>query len=131
MLEPGIEEIERWAQGLQGLAERIGRHFARAEARGRVLAYFQGLLSPVERKNAWQLAEGVGDANPYGFQHLLGRTDWDAVAVRDDLQAYVVEQLSEPDGVLVVDETGFPKKGSKSVGAAKQYSGTVGKVDNC
>ena len=129
--EPDVEEIERWAQGLQGLVARIGRHFARTEARGRVLAYLKGLLSPVERKNAWQLAEGVGDDTPYGFQHLLGRADWDADAVRDDLQAYVVEHLGEPDGVLVVDETGFIKKGTKSVGVAKQYSGTAGRVENC
>jgi SRSO17 transposase len=129
--EPDMREIERWAQGLQRLVERLGRHFARAEARGRALAYLKGLLSPVERKNAWQLAEGVGDASPYGFQHLLGRADWNADAVRDDLQTYVVEQLGEPDGIVVIDETGFPKKGSKSVGVAKQYCGTVGKVDNC
>ena len=129
--EPHIEEIGRWAQGLEGLVERIGRHFARAEARGRVLTYLQGLLSPVERKNAWQLAEGVGDATPYGFQHLLGRADWDADAVRDDLQGQVVEHLGASDGILVVDETSFLKKGSKSVGVAKQYSGTAGKVENC
>ena len=128
--EPDIEEIERWAQGLEGLVERIGRHFARAEARRRVLAYLKGLLSPVERKNAWQLAEGVGDATPYGFQHLLGRADWEADTIRDELRGYVVEHLGEPEGVLVVDETGFLKKGSKSVGVAKQYSGTAGKVEN-
>jgi SRSO17 transposase len=126
-----VEEIERWADGLQRLVARIGSHFARIEARERALAYLKGLLSPVERKNAWQLAEGVGDDTPYGFQHLLGRADWDANAVRDDLHAYVVEHLGEPDGILVVDETGFLKKGSKSVGVAKQYCGTAGKVETC
>jgi SRSO17 transposase len=126
-----VEEIERWADGLQRLVARIGSHFARIEARERALAYLKGLLSPVERKNAWQLAEGVGDDTPYGFQHLLGRADWDANAVRDDLRAYVVEHLGEPDGILVVDETGFLKKGSKSVGVAKQYCGTAGKVETC
>lgn len=129
--EPDIAEIERWAQGLQGLVARIGRHFARAEARLRVLAYLKGLLSPVERKNAWQLAEGVGDDTPYGFQHLLGRADWEADTIRDELRDYVVEHLGEQDGVLVVDETGFLKKGSKSVGVAKQYCGTAGKVETC
>jgi SRSO17 transposase len=73
----------------------------------------------------------VGDATPYGIQHLLGRADWEAHAVRDELQAYVVEQVGEPEAILVVDETGFLKKGPKSVGVAKQYSGTASRVDNC
>ena len=129
--EPSVEEITRWAEGLHQLVDRMGRHFARVEARERVLAYLKGLLSPVERKNAWQLAEAVGDASPYGIQHLLGRADWDADAVRDDLRAYVTDHLGEPKAVLVVDETGFLKKGLKSAGVAKQYSGTAGKVETC
>jgi SRSO17 transposase len=126
-----LQEVERWGDGLEGLHSRLGPRFARAEPRRRALAYLRGLLSPVERKNGWQLAEQAGEATPDGMQHLLARADWDADAVRDDLRAYVVEQLGETDAVLVVDETGFLKKGTKSVGVQRQYSGTAGRIENC
>jgi len=113
------------------VATSIGPHFARAEARRRAQVYLHGLLSPIERKNGWQLAEAMGDATPYAMQHLLDRADWDAEAVRDDLRAYVIEHLGDAGAVLVVDETGFVKKGTKSAGVAKQYTGTLGKVENC
>jgi SRSO17 transposase len=113
------------------LADRIGPHFARAEPRRWVLAYPQGLLNPVERKNGWQLAEAAGATTPYGIQHLLGRAVWDADAVRDAVRADVVAQLGDPGAVLVVDETGFLKKGDKSVGVQRQYSGTAGRIENC
>ena len=93
--------------------------------------YLRGLLSPVERKNGWQLAEQAGDATPYGVQHLLSTYVWDADLVRDDLRDYVVEHLGDVHGVLVVDETGFLKKGNKSVGVQRQYSGTAGRIENC
>jgi SRSO17 transposase len=112
------------------VARRIGPRFARAEARRRVQAYLRGLLSPVERKNGWQLAEAVGDRTPYALQHLLGRADWDPDLVRDDLRAYVVEHLGDAEAILVVDETGVVKKGVASAGVAKQYTGAVGKVEN-
>jgi SRSO17 transposase len=89
------------------------------------------LLGDAERKNGWQLAEQLGETTPDGVQHLLARADWDADAVRDDLTAYVAEHLGRADGVLVVDETGFVKKGVKSVGVARQYSGTAGRIENC
>src|SRR5919109_4003806 len=95
------------------------------------MAYLRGLISPIERKNGWQLAEYAGEEQPYGMQHLLGRAVWSADAVRDDLRTYVVEHLGEADAVLVVDETGFLKKGTKSVGVARQYSGTAGDTVNC
>jgi SRSO17 transposase len=95
------------------------------------MAYLQGLLSPVERKNSWQLAEEMGEATPYGVQHLLGRASWDADEVRDDLRAYVVEHLGDKRAVLIVDETGFVKKGEQSVGVQRQYSGTAGRIENC
>jgi len=129
--QPDLKGVDGWAAQLRDLVDRVGHHFARAEARERVLGYLTGLLSPVERKNGWQLAEAIGDRNPYGMQHLLGRADWDADALRDELQAYVIEQLGDPAGVVVVDETGFLKKGRKSVGVARQYSGTAGRVENC
>ncbi len=129
--QPEVEDVDGWAVQLQDLVDRIGHHFARSEARARVLGYLTGLLSSIERKNGWQLAEAVGDRNPYGMQHLLGRADWDADAVRDELQTYAIDHLGDPAGILVVDETGFLKKGKKSVGVARQYSGTAGRVENC
>jgi SRSO17 transposase len=116
---------------LVDIEDRIGRHFARSEARQQALGYLKGLLSPVERKNSWQLAEALGEPNPYRIQHLLGRALWDAEKVRDDLQQYVVEHLGDDQAILVVDETGFLKKGRHSAGVARQYSGTAGRVENC
>src|SRR5436305_11551497 len=126
-----VAAVERWADGLEALHARVGRRFARAEPRRRALAYLRGLLSPVERKNGWQLAELAGEPTPDGMHHLLARADWDAEAVRDDLRAYVVEHLGDPAAVLVIDETGFLKKGPKSVGVQRQYSGTAGRIENC
>src|SRR5215471_9699864 len=104
---------------------RIGPHFRRAEARNRAGRFLRALLSPVERKNGWQLAEELGERNPHGAQRLLAEADWDEETVRDELRRYVVDQLGETDGVLVVDETGFLKKGKKSAGVANQYSGAA------
>jgi SRSO17 transposase len=126
-----VAAVEQWADGLEALHARVGRRFVRAEPRRRALAYVRGLLSPVERKNGWQLAELAGEPTPDGMQHLLARADWDADQVRDDLRAYVVEHLGEEHAVLVVDETGFLKKGTKSVGVQRQYSGTAGRIENC
>ncbi len=97
----------------------------------RPLEYLRGLLSPVERKNGWQLAEQAGDATPDGVQRLLYNYRWDADQVRDDLRDYVVEHLGDANGVQVVDETGFLKKGDKSAGVQRQYSGTAGRIENC
>jgi SRSO17 transposase len=124
-------QVAAWADELTAVAGRIGRHFARREPRQRAVGYVRGLLSTTERKNGWQVAEHLGDPTPDGVQHLLARADWDADAVRDDLTGYVAEHLGHPDGVLVVDETGFLKKGTKSVGVARQYSGTAGRIENC
>ena len=126
-----VEEVLDWEAGLQALHARVALRFSRSESRQRVLAYLQGLLGSVERKNGWQLAEYAGDATPDGVQRLLAVYHWDADQVRDDLQGYVVEHLGDPGGVLVVNETGFLKQGKKSVGVKRQYSGTAGKVENC
>jgi SRSO17 transposase len=123
--------IEGWRAGLQALHERIAGRFRRTEVRERARRYLAGLLERVERKNGWQLAEQLGEAGPQGVQRLLNAARWDADAVRDDLQAYVIEQLGDADGVLIVDETGFVKKGTKSVGVQRQYSGTAGRIENC
>src|ERR1051325_5384075 len=117
--------------GRAGLVGRIAPRFCRLEPRRGVGAYRQGLLAPVERKNGWQLAEHAGDCTPDGVQDFLARVRWDADRVRDDLCAYVVAHLGDADGVLVLDETGFVKKGTKSVGVQRQYSGTAGRMENC
>ncbi len=125
------EAARRWVECLDEVHARIGPRFARSEQRQRARAYLQGLLSPIERKNGWQLAEAAGEANPYGYQELLSRAHWDADEVRDDLLDLVREKLADPAAVVVIDETGFLKKGMKSVGVAPQYSGTAGKISNC
>ena len=125
-----VAEVELWAAGLEEVHARIAPRFARSEPRERVLAYVRGLLAPVERKNSWTLAERAGETSPDGMQRLLANADWDADAVRDDVRDYVVEHLGDPAGVLAVDETGFLKKGTKSAGVARQYSGTAGRIEN-
>ena len=126
-----LAEVEGWAAQFERLCERIGPRFARPEVRRRAAAFLRGLLGDVERKNGWQLAEHAGETTPDGMQRLLTTTRWDADALRDDVRAYVVEQLGDPGGVLVVDETGFLKKGTKSAGVQRQYSGTAGRIENC
>jgi SRSO17 transposase len=124
-------EASRWAAELEAVGTRIAPRFGRVEPRRRALAYLRGLLAPLERKNGWQLAEAAGDASPDSMQDFLARARWDAEAVRDDLRTYVVEHLGAADAVLVLDETGFVKKGVKSCGVQRQYSGTAGRIENC
>ena len=126
-----VGEVARWAEGIEQVYQCVAGRFRRPEPRRRALDYLKGLLSPIERKNGWQLAERAGDATPYGVQRLLSTYRWDADLVRDDLAGYVVEHLAGADGVLVVDETGFLKKGNKSAGVQRQYSGTAGRIENC
>src|SRR3954453_1946566 len=113
-----VNEAKGWARALDELMGRLAPRFGRVEPRRRALAYLRGLLAPVKRKNGWQLAEAAGDATPDGTQDFLSRMRWDAV--RDDLRAYVVEHLGGPGAVLVLDETGFVKKGEKSAGGERQ-----------
>ena len=119
-----------WQAGLEELLGRVAGRFPRVEPRRRARALVQGLLSDLPRKNCWTLAEHAGDPNPDGMQHLLARAVWDHDGVRDDLRAYVVEHLGDPEAVLVVDETGDLKKGTQSVGVQRQYTGTAGRVEN-
>jgi len=123
--------VHDWAEELDRVHGRLAPRFVRSEPRQRVRSYLSGLLSPVERKNGWQLAEQAGDTTPTGMQRVLSGSHWDADAVRDDLRTYVVEHLGDPGAVLVIDETGFLKKGTKSVGVKRQYSGTAGRIENC
>jgi SRSO17 transposase len=117
--------------GLAALHAQIAPRFGRKEVRQHALSYLEGLLAPVERKNSWQLAEHAGDKTPDGIQRLLNHARWSADEVRDDLRAYVVEHLGDAGGVLMIDETGFLKKGTHSCGVKRQYSGTAGRIENC
>jgi SRSO17 transposase len=112
------------------LQERLGRLFGRPEPRRQVGLYLEGLLSAAERKNGWQLAEEIGDARPWRTQRVLSHVLWDADAAQELCRDYVFEHLGAADGVLIVDETGFLKKGEHSVGVARQYSGTAGRIEN-
>ena len=105
--------------------------FPRVEPRLRARAYVRGLLAPLAVKNGWTLAEAAGNKTPDGMQRLLNRAAWDADGVRDDVRGYVMRHLGDAGGVLVVDETGFVKKGTRSAGVQRQYSGTAGRVENC
>jgi SRSO17 transposase len=120
-----------WERELAALKARVSAVFPRRELKETAGAFLDGLLSAVERKTGWLLAEQAGLEGPYRMQSLLGRSRWDAEALRDEVRAYVVEALGDADGVLVVDETGFLKKGEHSVGVARQYSGTAGRIENC
>ncbi len=122
-VEANLKQLETWASNFETLMVRLAPRFKRAELRERVKEYVQGLLSSAERKNSWQITEQLGKSTPYGIQHLLGRAQWRADLVRDDLQAYVNEALGEPEAVFVIDETGFLKQGDHSAGVQPQYSG--------
>ncbi len=125
------QDVAAWRAGLDELFDRLAGCFGRVESRRWARAYLTGLLAPVERKNGWQLAEAAGADDPTGIQHFVDRSRWDADAVRDAVRSYVAQALAGPQGVLVVDETGFVKKGRLSVGVQRQYSGTAGRVENC
>ncbi len=124
-------EVWKWGQELERLHARIAPRFARPEPRRRALAYLKGIVSSVERKNGWQLAEYAGESRPDGMQRLLSSAVWDADLVRDDLRAYILEHLGDPHAVLVIDETSFRKRGKKSAGVARQHCGTTGHLENC
>ncbi|WP_406137196.1 IS701 family transposase [Streptomyces anulatus] len=125
-----ISEVECWKAELELALARVAGRFGRADLRWRMRDYVRGLLAPVGRKNGWQLAEWAGHRDPAGLQHLLNGARWDADAVRDDVRDYVAERLG-PGGVLIIDDTGFVKKGTTSAGVGRQYTGTSGKIDNC
>lgn len=112
------------------LMARIAGRFGRVEPRRAATAYVRGLLADIDRKNCWNLAEHAGLAGPQALQRLLRTARWDADAVRDDVRDFTVDRLG-PDGVLIVDETGFVKKGVGSAGVQRQYSGTAGRIENC
>jgi SRSO17 transposase len=124
-------DLAAWVAGLNDLFALAAGRFPRVEPRLRARAYVRGLLAPLASKNGWTLAGAAGNATPDGMQRLLNRAAWDADGVRDDVRGYVVRHLGDAGGVLVVDETGFVKKGTRSAGVQRQYSGTAGRVENC
>lgn len=126
-----VASVLDWRSELSALHARVGELFVRSEPRRQAGLYLEGLLSAVERKNGWQLAEHLGDARPWRTQRLLSHVQWDEEAARELCRAYVVESLADREAVLIVDETGFLKKGTKSAGVARQYSGTAGRIENC
>jgi SRSO17 transposase len=123
--------VDLVVEELHAVHERVSGRFGRAEPRARVREYVSGLVAGLERKNGWTLAEHAGEAAPDGMQRLLRWADWDIDGVRDDLRGYVIDRLGDRDGVLVVDDTGFVKKGTRSAGVQRQYSGTAGRIENC
>jgi SRSO17 transposase len=130
-LDQDVAAVLGGAAYLADIERRLAPYFERAEPRQQAMAYLRGLLSPAERKNSWQLAAVSGAATPYALQHLLRRALWNPEAVCAELRHYIVQHLGDPKAVLVLDDTGFLKKGRHSAGVARQYSGTAGKVDNC
>jgi len=120
----------RWQAALEELLGRVAGQFPRVELRRRVRAFVLGLLADLPRKNCWTIAKHAGRPTPDGIQHLLARASWDTDGVRDDLRGYVLDHLGDPDGVLVVDETGDVKKGTATVATQRQYTGTAGRVEN-
>ena len=124
--------LEEWAVGLDALlGELIGCGSSWREPRVRALAYVKALLSQVETRNGWTVAEAAGEKTPAGMQRLLNDAVWDEAGVREDLRSYVVTHLGADDGVLVFDETGDIKQGNHTVGVARQYTGVTGQVENC
>ena len=127
----GGEVLGEWQAGLDDVFAVIAGRFARVEPRWLAFAYIRGLLAPMERRNGWTIAEHAGRRSPNAVQEMLYSPCWDPHLVRDDIRDYLVEHLGDPDGVLIADDTGFVKKGVRSAGVQRQYSGTAGKIENC
>src|ERR671916_2406483 len=125
------DRLARWQAAFEDMFALVAGRFAQADSRRRARLYLLGLLSGAERKNSWTIAEQAGDLSPDGMQPLLNFYSWDADGVRDDLRGYVLNALGDSSGVVVADETGFLKKGIKSAGVQRQYSGTAGRIENC
>lgn len=125
------DELNTWADDFASFQARFAALFTRSEPRAQMAKYLRALMARVERKNGWQLAEVMGDTTPDATQRLLYQARWDADDARDELERFVIEKFGDAEGIAVVDETGFLKKGTRSVGVKRQYSGTAGKIENC
>jgi SRSO17 transposase len=124
-------DLTDWSAEFEYLGNRIAPLFVHPKSRAHARQYLSGLLAPIERKNGWTIAQHVGEKEPKALQRFLNLANWDADRLRDLNRDYVVENLADPEGVLIADPTGFAKKGKKSAGVQRQYSGTLGRVDNC
>jgi SRSO17 transposase len=130
-VSPADDPWVGWSEVMAELHGRIAPRFARPEVRERGRRYVLGLLERVERKNSWQVAEAIGEGGPQGVQRLLNGAGWDVEGARDDLYQFVLDHLGEASsGLLIVDETGFLKKGKHSCGVGRQYTGTAGSTEN-
>jgi hypothetical protein len=124
-------DLQAWSAEFENLTGRVSSLFVHPKSRAHARQYLEGLLAPIERKNGWTIAEHVGEKEPKAMQRFLNLASWDADALRDMGRDYAIEHLGDPEGILVADPTGFAKKGHKSAGVQRQYSGTLGRVDNC
>jgi SRSO17 transposase len=124
-------DLDEWNAELDGVLERIRPLFYRTESKRHAEQYLRGLLSSIQRKNGWTISEHVGESEPTALQRFLNLSPWDAGELLDLNRGYAMEHLADPGGILIADPTGFPKKGTKSVGVQRQYSGTLGRIDNC
>jgi SRSO17 transposase len=125
------EDLEEWAADFATFHTRFAPFFGRKEPREAARRYLRGLLTPLPRKNCWQLAEALGEPDPQAFQRLLYQVAWDADVVQEELQQFVVEAFGHPEAIAVLDESSFVKKGTHSVGVKRQWCGTLGKKENC
>jgi SRSO17 transposase len=138
---PTAQQIASWSLILRQWQSRLARFFARPEVLQHALLYLQAILSDIPRKNGWQIAEHARQLRPYGMQRLLARAVWDQDAVRDVVRRFVCQTLlpdqpapaseESPFPVLILDESGFPKRGKHSAGVGRQYCGRTGRVENC
>jgi SRSO17 transposase len=126
-----LSDVMRWHRALLQLHARLACYFARPEPYQRVLRFVQGVLSHIERKNGWQVAEHAREATPYGMQRLISQAIWDEDGVRDEVRALALQHLGTAQAIVAIDETSFPKRGKHSAGVKKQYCGTTGQVQNC
>jgi len=125
------EDLAVWDQEFQDACGRLDELFYRTDSRVHARHYVRGLMAPLERKNGWTIAEYAGEPEPKALQRLLNLSPWDVDELRDVVRAYAMEHFADPRGVLIADPTGFAKKGNKSAGVQRQYSGTLGRIDNC
>jgi SRSO17 transposase len=132
MFGVAIEDLlELWSVELRKAKARLGWLIDHPSVAASAAAFLDTLLGPERRKTGWMRAEAVGDAGPWRQQAVLGRSHWDADALRDVVRDYALETLAEGDAVLVIDETGFLKQGKASCGVGRQYTGSAGKITNC
>jgi len=123
-------DAEGWLAVFDSGFARIAGRFGRVEPRRQARAFLLGLLSDVDTRTCWQLAEWAGELTPHRMQRLLGEAVWDADAVRDEVRGFVVDELGDPGAVLILDDTGDLKKGTHSVGVQRHYTGTAGRIEN-